>query len=194
MHYKILFNPFEKYSEKILISVGVLCTLIGSLLAYFFNVRFDGVLDLHFTDDVLLRQPFIDNIINIMSLTIMLFIVAKYLKRKTRSVDILSAVIIARIPYYLMPLFNINSAIDAVYGNVMKFIDIESIDQISISMISLILVFAFISVIILVWYITLLFKGFKIATHAKGIFPKVLFVIAIIVAEVLSKYLIYQLN
>ena len=100
----ILFRPFERYSEKTLVIVGVAFTLIGSLLGAVFQGRFDGVLDMHFVPSTSFYQVLIDNVINIFCLVLFLFLSAKYINNKTRLIDILTAAMVARIPYYFMVL------------------------------------------------------------------------------------------
>src|SRR5690625_4846953 len=105
----ILFRPFERYSEKTLVIVGVAFTLIGSLLGAAFQGRFDGVLDMHFVPSTSFYQVLIDNAINIFCLVLFLFLSAKYINNKTRLIDILTAAMVARIPYYFMVFGNINN-------------------------------------------------------------------------------------
>ncbi len=54
----LLFKPFEKYSEKTLLLLGVIFTLIGSFVAYVFNIRFDGVIDVHIVPNTLFYQAY----------------------------------------------------------------------------------------------------------------------------------------
>lgn len=75
-------NPFEKYSEQKLIAAGIIAACIGSLLAFSFNGRFDGVFDFHVSENVNVWQPFADNAVNIGSLFILLFIAAKAVNKK----------------------------------------------------------------------------------------------------------------
>lgn len=117
----ILFKPFEKYSEKTLLLVGIIITLIGSFVAYTFNTRFDGVVDVHSVTDVLLYQALLDNLINIFCLILFLFISAKYINKKTRLIDILTTSMVARTPIYLLPFFNINGAISKAGENILQF-------------------------------------------------------------------------
>ncbi len=61
---------------------------------------------MHLVGQISLWQPFADNAINILCLTFVLFLISKYLNPKTRAIDILTTVVIARTPYYILPLFN----------------------------------------------------------------------------------------
>lgn len=189
----LLFKPFEKYSDKTLLIAGVLLTLIGSILGYWLNARFDGVLDLHFVKNVPLKIPFLDNLLNIFSLVLFLFFLAKYLNKKIRFIDILAMAMIARTPIYLLSLSNYNSYLSKITDKLLVYTAPEKYGQIPpIDILSIMLLFSIISILIFIWYIALLYNGFKTASHAKGIKASVLFGIAILLAEILSKILIYN--
>ena len=76
----------------------------------------------------------------------------------------------------------------------MQLVNPEMIHQVATSSLMIVIGFGLISILFLVWYIALLFNGFKVASNAKGKTPIVLFILSIILAEVLSKVLIHQLN
>tara|TARA_R110001583_G_scaffold148615_1_gene300503 strand:+ start:465 stop:1046 length:582 start_codon:yes stop_codon:yes gene_type:complete len=190
----LLFKPFERYSEKTLLLVGAIFTLIGSFLAYTFSFRFDGVIDLHLALNVMLYQTLLDNLINIFCLVLFLYVSAKYINKKTRLIDILTTAVVARIPLYLLPVFNINGVFGKATEDIIQYANPELINQISFSNLFLIIVFAIIAILFLVWYVALLFNGFKVASNAKGIVPIILFSISLLFAEILSKFLIIQFN
>ncbi|QYJ67338.1 hypothetical protein [Flavobacterium litorale] len=187
-----LLNPFEKYSEKQLIPFGLLFTIIGSFLAHLFNIRFDGVLDLHFAKNVSVLTPFIDNGITISLLFLTLLILGKYINKKTRVVDVFAVVIIARTPYYIVPITNINNfalqATEELIGINPNNLTLSAITVASLFIITVASITAF------VWYITLLYNGFKVASNLKTTKHKILFAVAITVAEGLSKYALLLIN
>src|SRR5690625_1828664 len=190
----ILFRPFERYSEKTLVIVGVAFTLIGSLLGAAFQGRFDGVLDMHFVPSTSFYQVLIDNAINIFCLVLFLFLSAKYINNKTRLIDILTAAMVARIPYYFMVFGNINNTMSKAREEIMQLVNPEMIEQVGTSSLLLVIGFGLISIVFLIWYIALLYNGFKVASNAKGNTPIALFILSILLAEVLSKVLIHYLN
>jgi hypothetical protein len=189
----LLFKPFEKYSEKTLLLVGIFFTLLGSFFAYVFNIRFDGVIDVHIVPTSLPYQALLDNLVNIFCLVLFLYISSKYINKKTRLIDIVNVALVARAPYYLLPFFNINGVIQKATNNVIQFANPELISQISSSNLCILIVFGIIAILFLVWYISLLFNGIKVASNAKGKTPIILFIISLLFAEVLSKFLIVQL-
>ncbi len=192
---KILFQPFENYSEKKLVLIGILVTLLGSFIAYLFQARFDGVLDVHFVENLELHHLFLDNSINIISLSLLLFISGKIVNKKTRLIDVFNASLIARLPYYLISFANINGYMGSLSQRLLNFttekpelLPIEGTDLI------IILIFAFLSLILLIYYLYLLYKGYQVATNAKGALPIILFIVAILFAEGISKYIIYLIH
>jgi hypothetical protein len=190
----LLFKPFEKYSEKTLLLVGVIFTLIGSFVAYTFNIRFDGVFDVHIVSNTFFYQALLDNLVNIFCLIIFLYISTKYINRKTRLIDILTTSMVARVPFYLLPFLNINGVISRASEDIIQFANPELISQITFSNLLIITVFGIITILFLVWYVSLLFNGFKVASNAKGKVSIILFIISLLFAETLSKFLIFQLN
>jgi hypothetical protein len=92
-----------------------------------------------------------------------------------------------------MPFFNINGVIQKASDDVIQFANPELISQISSSNLCILIVFGIIAILFLVWYISLLFNGIKVASNAKGKTPIILFIISLLLAEILSKFLIFQL-
>lgn len=199
----ILLNPFKKYSERTLLGIGVVMLLIGSFLGFYFQARYDGVLDLHFVKNIQWQEPLFDNLINIFSLSSLLFIVGKYLNRKTRLIDILNTVLIAQLPFYLMTLTNINGfmvkssekllTVLMPQGSNVPVLNPQEVMPIINDSLGFILFSSATSILVLVWVIILLYNGFKIAVNAKGTKAIVLFIAVILLAEILSKLILYFL-
>ncbi len=197
MKKKLLINPFESISETKLLVFGIIATLLASYLAFLLNGRFDGAIDLHFTEKVETLQPLIDNAINFISLFIFLFIAGKIINSKTRAVDIATPILVAKIPYYILLLFNINDFIYSSTTSLLQKVNPENPSQmpnIDPGTLAVILPFALISIAFLIWFIVLLYYGFKTATNSKTPAHKMYFIGAIILAEILSSILISTIN
>lgn len=190
----IFFNPFHNYSEKILISFGLIMALIGCGLATNLNARFDGVLDLHFVEKTNFLNVIIDVTIDIFILSLFIFLVGKYINRKTRFIDVLSTTLIAKIPFYFLIFFNINNKMFLISKSILSAVTKNEFSNIQSNDLLLLVVSGIATFVCLVWSIILLFNGFKTATNSKGSKNMLLFIIAIIAAEVLSKILIIYLN
>jgi hypothetical protein len=190
----ILFNPFEKYNAEKLLVIGILGMLVGSYLGAFFNARFDGVLDMHFVKSTSLQQVLTDNIINTVCLSLLLYIAAILITPKTRIIDILGVVVISRITLYIVPLINIGYTFQDSTRALLENMDSLQNGSLQGINIGIILLFSLVLLTVVVWYVSLLYKGFKLSANAKGRKGIILFILAIILAELISKFLISQFN
>ena len=176
------WNVFERFSTLKLLSFGVLGALIASVLAVFFKGRFDGVLDVHFVNEILWHQPFVDNLLAILLLSICLFITSKLLNPKTRFIDIVNAVLIGRFLIYLILFTNLNGFISRLSESAL--VDPENI-QIDGNMIVLIILGMF-SLALLFLFFVVVYVGFRVATNYKKWQGLFYFCVTVIVAEILS--------
>jgi len=189
----LLFKPFEKYSEQKLLITGVIATLIGALVAYVLNCRFVGVFQMIFDDNTII-QSLIDNIIIICCLTIFLFIAAKLIYKKTRLIDIILTALISFIPFYILPFFNINDTLMKSTKELGGRFFPDVVTQMSLETLLPLVGFSIFGLFVLIWCIALLYNGFKTAANAKGIKAMVIFGVALILADIASRYLIFYLN
>ncbi len=185
----ILFHPFENYSEKQLLSIGLLFASISIYLASILGGHFDGAIDVHLvSQQVPLLNVFIESLISVLSLVLLIYIFGKIYNSKTRFIDIVITVLIARIPLYLILVFNINF----FYSDLALSLGVDPAALqnlpkevlINLLLVSL-LIFGFV-----IWFFVLLWNGFKTATNAKGSKPVILFIVAVILAEVVSKFIL----
>jgi flagellar basal body-associated protein FliL len=194
---KILLNPFEQFSERPLILFGIAVTILFSMTGAYFNARFDGVIDLHFSTPTFFVNTLTDNTVNVVILSLALFTVGKTRNNKTRFIDVFTASLISRIPYYFLPFFNWNNLIlneteklmqqflKGQPGTVPAFETIQMV---------ILVLFAGVSILFLAWFIFLLYQGYKVATNAKGAIEVVLFGVTLISAEVFSKIIFSLIN
>lgn len=181
-------NPFEKHSESRLISFGIGFFIIGSLMAFFFNSRFDNFLHMATAESVQLYKPFLDNIIILTCLFIVFFLAGKIIYSKTRAVDILAVILIGNAPFYLMSLTNINDLTTKSTNAILMAMQGAPADISGFYLFYLTIV-GIISLAILIWIIALLYNGFKIATNAKGSAAVAVFILALLITTTIT-YLI----
>lgn len=186
-----LKHPFESLQETQLLSIGLLFLVLFSIIAYYTNARFDGVLDLHFVPSISLHQPLMDNIANTISLSLFLFILAKYVNKRSRLIDIIAIALISRIPLYFGVVFNIGQISTETTNHLMEHISdpeqIFNLPALNLTVLALSSLFA-LAAMFLVCY--LVYKGFKIATNAKKKSHILLLIPSVIFAEILSKFLV----
>lgn len=190
----ILFNPFQKYTEKQLFLFGWLLAITAAVLSLFFNGRFDGVIDLHFVEKTSIITTSSDIVICIGILSFLLFIIGKMINKKTRFIDVLVASLIAKIPFYFLLFFNINNKMFLVSQKLMDSISQKKDFNIETLEMSLLVISGIATFISLVWSMILLFNGFKTATNIKETKHIILFIVTVIVSEILSKILLFKIN
>tara|TARA_B110001450_G_scaffold89293_1_gene84897 strand:+ start:940 stop:1521 length:582 start_codon:yes stop_codon:yes gene_type:complete len=190
----LLLNPFEKYSEQKLLATGILALLIGASVTYMLKCKFIGVLKVTFIDDASIEQSVFDSIIIAGCLTLLLLLAGKYIYSKTRLIDIIVTVLIGYIPFYLLTLFNIKDTIKITTEKLIKHATPELANQLPMDDLIIIIIFGFTSIFIIIWFIILLYNGFKTATNAKGNKPKIIFGIAMVLADITSRILIASLS
>jgi hypothetical protein len=185
---KILLNPIEKYSENQLFLFGIIFLLIGSYVSSFCHVNFDGFFDLHFSNYQLsFAELLAQNLINIVVLFICLYLAGIYRYKKTRMIDMLNTVLTARIPFYFLSLFNVKHSL-----SVNPSMPINELIDFAMDNLFLMMSMSVLMIMAMIWMVTLLYSGYKIATNAKGNTAIILFIVALIAAEAISKLIIYK--
>lgn len=187
---KMLFNPFERYSEKTLGGIGGIGLLLAVFLSYFFNAHFDGALDVHFDHSMTYKEALIENAVSVICLVLIFFLVGRIVYHKTELIDVFVVCLIARIPLYLLAFSNFGNLQYELGQALFKTIT-ERGRNIPMDAVILSTGMNILNLLVLIWVIVLLFNGFKIATNRKGIKLAIGFIVAILLAEILSKLLFY---
>src|SRR5690606_34299115 len=128
-------------------------------MATWFNTRFDGVLDVHFTEKVSVAQAGFDFAINTVVLAVLLYIAALFINKRTRPLDILLPILIARLPYYILPVFNLNDAMYLAGEKMLASVQEGAFPVIGDDM-ALITIFTIASITMMIWFAILLYNGF----------------------------------
>lgn len=189
---KLLYNPFETINDKKLLYIGIAGTFVASLLAWLLNCRFGAYITLTPLLDVTIYQPLLDNIVGIIVTAVVLYITGISINRKTRFVDILNTATIARLPFYINMVPNINNYM-AIQTNALMAAQ-QNPESMETSGLGAITVIAFVGLLFLVWMIALLYNGFRVATNTKKVVHIILFAVAVLSAHFASGYVIYALS
>lgn len=191
----ILFKPFERYSAGPLLIVGFFAAALAIVASQGFNTRFDGALDFHTAQDATWLQALLDSLINVGTLFLFLYLAAVISYKKTRPVDILATVLVARIPMALLPLLNVNNYSHKVAeGLIAATQNLEDGPEQLLSHLPFLIFMVLVLLAVTVWTIILLYNGYKVASNAKGTQPVLLFVAGLLLAETLSKIILYFLK
>jgi hypothetical protein len=181
---KLLFNPFEKYDARALLFIGLLAILPGALLAFLFGAHYNGALDMHIGHGTTFVLAFTENVFAIAFLFVGLYIFSYIINKKTRPVDILSTVLIARIPLYITTLAGIGGVMTELETTISEkgpnAVNDMLPELIPVLLISLLLI------PLVIWFFALLYNGVKTASNLKTTQHKVMFAVTIIIIEIVS--------
>lgn len=183
--WNLLFNPFIRIAGWQAFALGMLFVLLTGVIGAYAGVSFDGALDSHITEYLSMKDSFLFLGIDAVSIVVIFFITGLILSRQLRFVDILGTMVLARAPMILLAIFGL-------------FVTpVSSAEIIADPMVILLnpglIIFSVIGVLTLIWVVALMYNGFKVSTGIKGVRLTVGFIVGLIVAEVVSKILIFQI-
>lgn len=190
MNWKLFFNPLSKFSEKALLISGILFLVVGSFIGYYFGVTYDGIFDVHISP-VTFTESLTENVINVVILSLLLFIAGIIINSKTRIIDILNVALISRFPIYLAGLFANNQRISEISEQLIDSVHQETPASVSSSDMMILMLFSAVLILFLAHELTLMVFGFKTAVNARKWQHWLLFAFALIAAEMISKAIIH---
>lgn len=190
MNWKLFFNPFSKFSEKALLISGILFLVVGSFIGYYFGVTYDGIFDVHIST-VTLIESLTENVINVVILSLLLFIAGIIINSKTRIIDVLNVALISRFPIYLAGLFANNQRISEISEQLIDSVHQETPASVSSSDMMILMLFSAVLILLLAYQLMLMVFGFKTAVNARKWQHWLFFAFALIAAEVISKAIIH---
>ncbi|SEA46269.1 hypothetical protein SAMN05216365_14317 [Porphyromonadaceae bacterium NLAE-zl-C104] len=183
--WNLLFNPFTKIAGWQAFALGMLFVLLTGVIGTYAGVAFDGAIDSHITEYLSLKDSFLFLVIAVVSVVVILFIAGLIISKRLRFVDILGTMVLARSPLILLTIFGLfvtSVPAEEIMANPMVIMHNPGL-----------IIFSVISIPVMVWFIALMYNGFKVSTGAKGSKLVIGFIIGLIVAEVVSKVLIFQI-
>lgn len=190
MNWQLIFNPFSIFSEKQLAIAGILLTIIGSLIGFYCNGNYNGILDMQLEKIPNLKQPLLQNLINVTTVSILLFITGKSINKKTRIIDILNTALWYRFPLYLISLLSYVLIPSTILNELIKHDKDNKIIE-SISNQAILLTFGLFVLLFAAYSIVLMTYGFKTSTNTKKWQHWVYFGFTILISEGVSKYFIH---
>ncbi|MBO9619006.1 MAG: hypothetical protein J7539_08230 [Niabella sp.] len=191
LNWKTIFNPFEKFTERQLFICGLATSVIGSFLFWFFKQSNDGIYHIGPEPGISFTKTLAETTICILLPCVLLTFVGKLINSKTRSIDLLNATMIHRIPLTTgiwiiqLPFIKIstNEIMAAIKNNAVQSLPGSTLWISTLSSMLLLLLF--------VYAIVLLVNGFKTAVNVKKRGQYVVFAVTLILAEVIYRFLLY---
>ncbi|MDI9605738.1 MAG: hypothetical protein QM305_10550 [Bacteroidota bacterium] len=184
-NWNLIWNPFTRVAGWQAFWVGMVIVVASAVLASYGNLLFDGAIDAHFGNDVGIVQSLAVTGISLLSVVVAMYLAALIISKSIRFIDILGTMTLARAPFLLLAIIS-------------PFVSYPTVDQLLQDPVVLFkypwsLLFILISLPVIVWFIALMYNGFKVSTGAKGTKLVIAFIVALLSAEVVSKVCIHFL-
>lgn len=178
MTFRNWYNPFDRLSGPIAAFAGALGLLLCSWLCYLTGTHLSGFLNVNFASDSPWRYYLTESIAHLVFVSIFLAAAGHLFgKSRFRVVDLAGFVLLSRLPMLLTPMVR-------WIGNIRTFPLLSWATA----------VLAIIFLLSAIWAITLTYHGFRVACNMKGKSLTLSFIVALLLAEVATKLLIYLVN
>jgi len=187
----LLFNPFTRIAGAPALFTGIVIVAIAVLLGYRNNIIYDGVIDIH-AGSVNLSTALGVQLISIVSLILIMYLAGKIFSTSSiRFIDVAGTMLVARIPFLLVSLvtllpqtvYSLNMLTNAVLSGSLNNLRTEDWIYLTFTI--------SIFIISTIWMIILSYNAFKVSCNIKGIKNGIAFTISFILAEIVSKLLIF---
>ena len=182
----LIFNPFKRIAGWDAFGVGLVIVVLTTFTGNFAGIYFDGVIDMHFAENFDNLKSWLMIPVNIISVSVIMWLAGITVSKNFRFIDILGTMTLSRAPFLLIALASFFVKVPDLSGIMQDpFVIFDSISFI------IILIFTF---PIIIWSVTLLYNAYKISTGASGQKLSISFIFGLIIAEFISKIIIYQID
>ncbi|MFV0418903.1 MAG: hypothetical protein ACK5KT_09260 [Dysgonomonas sp.] len=189
-----LFTPFKYIAGLKALIVGLIVMLVLSILGYLSNTHFDGALDIHY-GCLKTTTPYIIHItyqlIGWLCLTIVFYTTAQIVsKSSVRLIDIAGTMALSQAPLIFAALAGFIPSFHICLGdfdsqNITAMIDILKDNIITLGILSIV------TIVLSIWSILLMYNAYSISANVKGVIGISTFILALIIAEILSIISLY---
>lgn len=182
----LIFNPFKRIAGWEAFGIGLVIAVLTTFTGNFAGIYFDGVIDMHFAENFDSLKSWLMIPVNIISISVIMWLAGITVSKNFRFIDILGTMTLSRAPFLLIALASFFVKVPDLSGIMQDpFVIFDSISFIII----LILTFP-----IIIWSVTLMYNAYKISTGASGQKLSISFIFGLIIAEIISKIIIYQID
>ncbi len=183
-----LFDPIEHVPTSVALAIGVVVMIASVAVAVLLGVRFDGAFDMHLTrQPVPLRTAGIDQLVAWPLTVVVAQLSARVAKAKPRWVDLIAAVGLARVVILLT----------ALIALLLPIVDVSGSDSAAIlaqpGVLAKMILVALLVLPFTIYFFVILVRSYRTVTDLHGA-PLWASVIAwVIIAEAVSKVVLYAL-
>lgn len=197
-----LFRPFDRIAGGPALGLGLMLLVLTALLAWRNGLQTDGVLDLHFQTELGLVDLLLQGLVNWLTLALLLLAFGRWLSEtRFRSLDLFGTQALARWPILIGVLYlsipAVGGTIERLTLSMLEAMPTQPdqvmapseylLDAMWLTLLSLPVMAC------IAWMIWLMYHGYALVFNLRGQRAVFSFIGALIMAEILSKLLIYLL-
>lgn len=97
MNWKTIFNPFERFDDKLLLFVSAFTVMLAIGMGYWTDSCFSSIYKISNVEKTSLQSIAVPTLISFGSAIAILFILGRILNNKTRLIDIVNTVLISQL-------------------------------------------------------------------------------------------------
>lgn len=191
------YNPFKYIAGLNSLLIGLVFLLLTSILATLAGIEFNGVIDVHLS---LFPVPFLTHLLQqllIISVIAVVFYTIGVISSKSRIrfLDVAGTMLLSRSVLFIAAflfLFLPKTEITDFLNNLAQ--QPTSISPVSTRLVILLSAFLLIIIVSTIWMIALMFNAYKTSCNVKGSKAVISFISALIIAEILSLFLLRVLS
>lgn len=185
-----LFNPFIRIAGTTSLIAGLFAIIAGGLAAAAAGIRFDGLLDMHFVQSVPVWLPILEGLLNWITISFLLALSVQLFGNgsSVRLIDIAGTQALARAP--LLP-----TAMVCTLPSIRNWLVdsppvFQNFDSAAVG--TGVLIAGLVMLAGIVWTVVLMWNAFSVSCNLKGGRGIALFVFAVVVGELATKFLIVR--
>ncbi len=185
-----LFKPFEFVQEKTLFLIGISVLVLTTIAQKFTFSRIISFLKMaDYGENPQWWQVGLDAVITTLLLALVLFAFGRFINTKTRFIDILNTVLIARIPISLLVFTDINGYMSLKTHALLQVINNPEALTEQTENITAVTILGVLGLCFLILFAYYLYQGFKTATHFKKTIHIVVLILLVLITDGLSRFI-----
>jgi hypothetical protein len=194
----LLFNPFVYIAGAQALGFGLAAILIAGLIGSVSHTHFDGVLDTHTGGPAPLILFFAEGLIDWLSLAVVLLLFGKLISKTSfRLIDLFGTQALARWPTLLITIITLPPAYQRFTHDLVAQLShpgtLPDFNSPIFSDAPIFIAVALLMLPLVVWMVALMYQSYSVSCNIRGAKAIITFIIGLLLAEILSKILIYRL-
>ena len=192
MNWKTIFNPFERFDEKLLLLTGILAVILSIGVGYLTDSTFTSIYRISIAENTSLQMIALSTLLSFLIAIVVLSILGKILNRKTRIIDIVNTVLISQLFLISIQCLGKISSIKLAGKSVAHYQSNPSGPFPFLDFLIMISMMLF-SITIMIYSFTLFYNGFKTATNIKKWQHIVLFCVVSLISSLICQIILNKI-